>query len=260
MTVVRHSYGREGQVERNWGIGFRYGACDSVRPDADRRGILYHMTLPKRYSSGLNAFAYDAHIRYDRVRSRVRGREVDSNSEILLVHIPKCAGVSLRHALKLPNPGHRLLCDFSSDELAQARRIAFCTRDPFDRAVSAFYYLRRFREQSPLLHSLVGLPRPRSFTEFVHSTNFARLEAYHYFFRSQFQYLKGIEDHRSKAVHLRFETLGEDFERNFGSPLPRMNATCGMQRDDDIDTPENRERVKRVYRADYDLLPALLGA
>jgi hypothetical protein len=168
--------------------------------------------------------------------------------------------VSLRHALNLPSPGHRLLCDFSREELASAKQIIFCTRDPFDRLVSAFNYFKFLSQHKPLiLRGMVGYPREDTFSDFVQSSALDQLEAYHYFYRSQYQYLKGIERYWEKAVHLRFEHLASDFERHFGRALPRMNAGDGAGGYAEFDTPENRARVRSVYRADYELLPKLLG-
>lgn len=212
----------------------------------------------KRYSAGLNALVYDLRIRYHGVRNRLRGEIHNYRSDLTLVHIPKCAGVSLRTGLDLPNKGHKLLSDFEGKELHAAEKIVFSTRDPFDRVVSTFQYLRRIGHARPLLYAALGLPRVKTFEDFIHSDEFASLEAYHYFFRSQFQYLKGIELYRDKAVHLRFATLEKDFEREFGGELPRMNAGKSNS-SGDFDTPENRERVRQVYRADYELLPKLLA-
>lgn len=218
------------------------------------------MVLPKRYAGGLDALRYDAYIRYDRFRNR---RELAAGShefqDTLFIHIPKCAGISIRRTLGIPNRGHRLLCDFAPSELNAAKRIVFCTRDPFDRAVSAFQYLHRLWKDKPILRVIVGLRMPEDFGDFVHDPMFERLEAYHYFFRSQFQYLKGIERLREKAIFLRFETLGGDFHAQFGRELPQLNAGDRTGHSPGIDTPANRDRVRSVYRADYELLPKLLG-
>jgi hypothetical protein len=216
------------------------------------------MALSQRFAAGLNALAHEAYIRNYRFRNRLRDGPQEFDSQILLLHIPKCAGVSLREALNVQVPAHKLFCDFADEELAGVKKIAVCTRDPFDRVVSTFHYLRRLSQDHPVLDYLFGLPRPKDFKAFVDSRAFERLEAHHYFFRSQFQYLKGIEKYRDKVVHLRFEHLAEDFRRHFGSEIPKLNAT-ERPADPDIDTLENRQRVRAVYRADYDLLPTLLA-
>lgn len=211
----------------------------------------------QRYRAAFNGLVHDVSIPIERLRDPGRGLKPRETGAIL-IHIPKCGGVSLRHALGLPYYGHRLLCDYGDDRLAKAEAIVFCTRDPFERMVSTFSYLQRLRRSSPLLYIAAASPRLTTFTQFVQSDSFNRLESYHFFFRSQYQYLKGIEKYRGKAVHLRFDRLSEDFKNNFGGDLQTLNSSI-RSHDEDIDTPANRERVRSVYRADYELLSELLA-
>ncbi|QNM83141.1 hypothetical protein H8M03_01915 [Sphingomonas sabuli] len=176
----------------------------------------------------------------------------------LLIHIPKCAGVSLRNALNLPYLGHRLLRDFSLRQKDEAKRIVFCTRDPFERAVSTFYYLKRLERARPLLYRAALYPRVSSFSDFIYSSEYEMLEAHNFFFRSQFAYLEGIDDYRDKAIHLRVERLAEDIQRHFGLALPHLNAT-ERTLDETIDTSGNQARIREVYRVDYELLPGLVS-
>lgn len=214
--------------------------------------------LSERLAAGLNLFAHESNVQYYRLRTRIRDGKHRFDPIILLIHIPKCAGVSLRDALNAEVLPHKLFCDFAEERVSSARRIAVCTRDPFDRAISMYHYLERISREHPVVHAAMGLPRASDFTRFVQSREFEQLEAHNYFFRSQFAYVKGVERYAAKAVHLRFDHLGEDFKTHFGRDIPRLNAT---RRDDEtgFDTPENRDRVRSVYRADYDLLPDLLS-
>jgi hypothetical protein len=86
--------------------------------------------------------------------------------------------------------------------------------------------------------------------------------AHHYFFRSQFRYLEGIEKYASKAVHLRFASLQADAREQLGVTVRRMNAGTRAEAQalfDPAAEAELRARVRQVYWVDYEKLPKMLA-
>lgn len=214
------------------------------------------MIEDERYRSFIDTVGYDFFVKiYDPLRRKLRGEPAAGDSSTLFVHLPKNAGSSLFAALGVRNVGHRLFCDIPENEKRRAERIVFCTRDPFDRIVSAYRYQqglveRKGRRRGSLIGDL------GEFAEFVLSPKLERLSAHHYFFRSQFRYLQGIERYAERLVHLRFAHLAGDARAKLGLEVGRLNAAetplCTA------DDAALRERVRSVYRDDYEALPVLL--
>lgn len=216
--------------------------------------------IPLRYKAFSYALQYDVFVGlYDPARRALRGRRSPPKGDSLLIHIPKSAGISLFDALGETNAGHRLFCDIPARHKRAAQRIVFCTRDPFDRLRSSYNYLRRIGESRSAWRRLGVVAVPATFEQFVMSDELAQLASHHYFFRSQFRYLQGIEAFADKLVHLRFETLAADAAAKLGIELRRLNAAPSTADGNEHEEERLRQHVRSVYRDDYSALPALLG-
>ena len=73
--------------------------------------------------------------------------EVEKEKEIIFIHVPKCAGRSVRKAVGLPRDGHDRALWYKFHDPEKFRRYFKFTvvRNPWDRLVSAYFYLRQDR-------------------------------------------------------------------------------------------------------------------
>lgn len=73
--------------------------------------------------------------------------EVEKEKEIIYVHVPKCAGRSVRKAVGLPRDGHDRALWYKFHDPEKFRRYFKFTvvRNPWDRLVSAYFYLTQDR-------------------------------------------------------------------------------------------------------------------
>lgn len=191
------------------------------------------------------------------LRDRLAGRALATRDDILFIHIPKTAGISVHHALALPDRGHCRFSEFPASRRSEAATILFSLRDPFDRLLSMHRYLKQLKRDKPVRGRLVLNLADRDFASFLNDPCLEEAAHAHYFYRSQFDYLAGVEAYAHKLVMLRTERLTEDMETAFQIAPERLNRSSDKL-DDDADTPANRKHVRQLYCDDYDNLPALL--
>lgn len=192
------------------------------------------------------------------VRERFSSASRPTRGDLLFIHIPKTAGTSIHRSLGLPDRGHHLFSKLSPGRAAAAEKVVFALRDPFDRLVSTYRYLDALGRERPLRGRLTwNIAIGRTFEEFLASDDLAAAVRDHYFYKSQFAYLDGIERVRDKLVLLRSERLAEDMEQAFGISPGHLNRSPSGN-DTSFDSSTNRERVRELYRDDYERLPTLL--
>jgi len=197
--------------------------------------------------------------------------------ELLLIHIPKTAGVSITEVVGKPdgvpdNVTHGCAAGWCSylgpERFRNAVRFAV-VRHPFDRVRSAWHFLRSQTESHR------------------YWTHDARERAYIFQFGDTFDdFVRNMPDRLPRdfrnAVHfvcqaywlmvtsntlgvehvLRFENLAEDwqrFARKYGLPevLPEVNGTPGEK---PLLTQETREILTRRYADDFSMLKELYSA
>jgi hypothetical protein len=183
----------------------------------------------------------------------------------LFVHIPKCAGTSVTEALfAQPVANHRPIAQFklifTEQEFQNFFKFTF-VRNPWDRLVSIYYYLKdggRSEIDQEWARRLVH-PHP-SFRDFVLSIpdEDAVLDAYH--LRPQWTFLCMSRNEAPEVDFIgRFERLDEDFDLirqrlRLSVPLGRVNR--GRSRPqayrDEYDA-ETAARVSQIYRRDIEL-------
>lgn len=181
----------------------------------------------------------------------------------LFVHIPKCAGTSLMDALfGGPVSNHRsiafLRLAFTAEEYRRTFKFTF-VRNPWDRLVSTFYYLRAGgqSEQDVEWAARLGLA-DRSFRDFVMDGLSEDMIDGAYHFRPQAQFVTLGRDGPPEMDFIgRFETIERDFETlrarlGVEARLPSRNR--GKARPEggyrDAYDDETRAKAGRLYARD----------
>ena len=192
-----------------------------------------------------------------------RGRRIYGESfkasKIVFVHIPKCAGTSISHAVFGNDPWH-----YTAEEYARAEpefwRAAFAfsfVRDPISRFESSFYYaaedVQKYRGSS-----LAFVLRYRNINEFVQRVGAENLTR-HPFFWPQVKYLFDVDGRISVDYVGRFENLREDFAAAMtlagrDESLPHLNRSLTRISDRPCLDAKSSEIIRRVYREDYERL------
>lgn len=125
-------------------------------------------------------------FRYRRLHLQAR------EDRFIFVHIPKCAGTSIRQSLQGRATGHRALDGYRTmlgDELFNECFKFTFVRNPWDRLVSAFYFLKNKDLKSNQKWAKEHLSDFETFDAFVHGwVNRETIWTYSHF-RPQFQFL-----------------------------------------------------------------------
>jgi hypothetical protein len=182
--------------------------------------------------------------------------------DCLFVHIPKCAGTSVVDALfGQPVGNHRSIASlrmaFSADEYRRMFKFTF-VRNPWDRLVSTFFYLRAGGqgEEDRAWADRLGLPG-MDFRSFVMEVLSEEMLGRAYHFRPQAQFVTLAPDRPVEMDFVgRFETLARDFEHirdrlGIEAALParnRGNARPASYREAFDD--ETRLKAGRLYARD----------
>jgi hypothetical protein len=193
-----------------------------------------------------------------------RGRSLKpfDDHRCIFVHIPKCAGISVSRTLfgnlggaHLTVPHYQLI--FSEREFEEYFKFTF-VRNPWDRLVSAFRFLKRGGvNPGDWAWARDNLGRYDGFDEFVRRwVNRRSVHRWKHFVpQHRFVCEPGDEVTRVNFVGY-FENLGEGFEhvrRRLGVPtrLKHLNPTRGRSLDyRDAYTAETRDIVAEVYAED----------
>jgi chondroitin 4-sulfotransferase 11 len=150
---------------------------------------------------------------------------VSHKGKFIFVHIPKCAGTSIIERIGLSNspPCHAPIT-FHPKNIRDAYFKFTFVRNPWDRFVSAYFYLKNGGNGTAPqdLRSQKRINKYESFSDFIKCDNFFTMEH----FKSCSSYLNGPIDFIGKV-----ENLQEDFNivcDKIGIPrqkLPKKNQT-----------------------------------
>lgn len=167
------------------------------------------------------------------------------------IHIPKNAGTSIQRATRLPSMGHKKIRDIKGKHFA-------CCRNPYDRAVSIYWFLKHSHGRFPV--SLAA--RSLSIDAYWNEIFTDGVPMHGGIFQQQMEFLKEKDgDGVSERVELlRYETLAEDW--------PAFAAEHGMDelshKNKSILRPNrhwseelNKESVAKIaelYSEDFDVL------
>jgi len=184
----------------------------------------------------------------------------------IFIHVPKAAGKSVSKVLLgAPNgTGHnKLYCyERSLGKFNSYKKIAV-VRNPWDRLVSAFYYIKQFDMKSndrKFFDEYIG--QSTTFNEFVmklSDDNYAELILKWEHFTLQVDFIKDSRGEIRLDYLAKLETLDDDFIKlkrliNVNaSPLKKMNTSTHSYYKENYDE-EMIEIVRHVYREDIDSL------
>ena len=147
---------------------------------------------------------------------------------MIFIHIPKTAGQSIAKATNglVENLGHRKLRKLDDDIIAD-HNIMTVVRNPYDRAVSSYYFLKHMHQNMPF--SSVVYNGLNSFWNRVSQDEDKWFEMI--YLTPQIDFISNEDDKVSQKVTtiLRHETLGDDFNglaaSNGFSPLEHLNSS-----------------------------------
>lgn len=183
----------------------------------------------------------------------------------IFIHIPKAAGTSVRSALGEPTTGRRHLPWWVYKEADYKKfnsyfKFAF-VRDPWDRVLSGFDYLKAGGNQAADLAISEALQRYDTFEDFIRLGLCDGYMLYHPVFRPQSWYLCDWAGNVMVDFLGHYESLDKDFcvvAEQLGIPasLPVLNRTTTTTGPRSIDrrTPMAMEAIARIYADDYRLL------
>ena len=181
-------------------------------------------------------------------------------AEAIFIHIPKTAGTSLYNLIGYTGIGHvtyRWYESRNSDKFNRYFKFAF-VRNPWDRLVSAFFYLKRGGSNAMDEHwAIQNIYRFDSFEDFVKGwVTENNIEKYFHFI-PQYKFI--YDQTLALKVNYvgRFENLDNDFntisERlHLQQRLPYVNKS-NRKAYQDYYSQETQEIVARVYAKDIDL-------
>jgi hypothetical protein len=186
----------------------------------------------------------------------------------LFIHIPKCAGTSIKLALNLPGRGHPPWQYFARNFPKEWQTYSkFCVvRNPWDRVVSAFCYAKMkesyWHREHTDRHPDADVLRDASFADCCRMLETQRDKLKHESWHPQHAWIAGVDDGRAVCMvnHiLRHETLSRDFTEYAkligykGGELPVVNRSERSDYAAYYDD-ETREIIGRVYATDIQLL------
>jgi hypothetical protein len=195
-------------------------------------------------------------IRYRALRDQCR------KSGSIFIHIPKCAGTSVRESLQLPAGGHATLIDYQirlpPEDFEKAFKFTF-VRNPWDRLVSGFFFLKNREMKSNRKWEEKNLSAYNDFDSFVRQWVTPENVWSYSHFRPQF-YFVSVEGRRAAVDFIGFyENLPGDFsflcERlKIRAALRQENRNASRTKDyRDYYSDETRRIVGDVYAEDIRL-------
>lgn len=223
------------------------------------RKTIFHVILPQQYRQ------------WQALRHRT---EPDENNHWLapfdrhrciFVHIPKCAGASVAQSLfESWAGGHKTIVQyqliFSKQEFESYFKFSI-VRNPWDRLVSAFTFLRQGGlTKEDRMWAEKNIASFASFHRFVTTwVNFTNIYSYHHFI-PQHEFLLDPKTQKLSVDFVgRFENLGLDFQQicrnmNVSAELLEQNKTLGRNMDyRTYYDSETKNIVAKVYEKDIEL-------
>lgn len=186
-------------------------------------------------------------------------------NKCIFIHIPKCAGISVSESLFGNNAGDhmsilRYQLAFSEAEFDSYFKFTF-VRNPFDRLVSAFFFLKRGGlNEGDRNWAEANIGRFNSFEDFVHNWVTKENVRTWKHFAPQYQYV--FEPHNSK-MQVDFLGFFENLEEDYRHIKVRIKDSLDLQalnksKNRKLDyqgyyTDSMRKIVEQVYYRDIEL-------
>jgi len=182
---------------------------------------------------------------------------------IKFLHIPKTAGTSIQKAIAINSLGHL--------KLSQVKGEIFfaCSRNPYDRACSVFYFLNRVSVKMPEINKrdkslfpIMDAAKTMSLVDFWQHIQKNGAPERARLIHRQIDFLRdkpGVDGISPRIKHLiRFETLAEDWpafaEKNGFAELQHLNKSERLSPWQDEMTPELVAIINELYADDFEHL------
>jgi hypothetical protein len=189
-------------------------------------------------------------------------RDQCRKSGCIFVHIPKCAGTSIRESFRIPRGGHATLIDYQlrlpPEDFERTFKFTF-VRNPWDRLASAFFFLKNQGMKSNRKWADKNLAAWNDFDAFVRGwVTVENVWSYSHF-RPQFYFVS--TEHKRPAVDFVgfYENIADDFsflcaKLKIQAPLREENSNSLRARDFRKHyTAETQRIVAEVYAEDIRL-------
>mgnify|MGYP001157014909 CR=1 FL=1 len=189
-------------------------------------------------------------------------RDYNDETESIFIHIPKTAGISVSKSIYGENKGHTKLLHYQRyDEERFDRYYKFAfVRNPWDRFVSAFYYLKKGgRNQQDKSWAAKYLMNGESLNGFIEringDKNFRRDVLIHQHFEPQINYLKDKSGNLNIDFIGRFENLNDDFQKianhlQISAKLKEININKEKDHYKTYYNDKTKEIIERLYAED----------
>lgn len=191
--------------------------------------------------------------RFYNLRYRIkysRYLNINKQNSVIFVHPPKTAGTSIACALDMQGPGHFTLNEHLESKSVEVRGCVVSVRQPMERLKSLFKYSRKASQKSAL-SPLRGLRKFETLNEFVLSDTFPILVRYHYFFKPQYHYSRGVFDLEFSVNFVRTEFLQDDLSRIDVTTAGMVNTSPSMNEQVLDISDEALSVVEKNYFVDY---------
>ena len=147
---------------------------------------------------------------------------------MIFIHIPKTAGQSIAKATKglVSNLGHKELSKLD-DDVVGGEHIMTVVRNPYDRAVSSYYYMKHIHGNMPFAGEVYDGLNSFWSRVFLDKEKWFRM----IYFKPQIDFICDGKKQVSKKITtiLRYETLEDDLNdltaNNGFSPLEHLNSS-----------------------------------
>jgi len=158
------------------------------------------------------------------------------------VHIPKTAGTSIYKTLGIKEPGHKRLLEYTPNTFS-------VVRNPFDRLVSHFCYIKTNNSYYYKKHPQCDLMKDCNFSDFV----YLLLSSKETLLDPQCYYICDDKDNVLVEHILRFESLNEDFKKFWDLNLLHVNKSKRKKDWRFYYNDKTLEIVNKVYAKDFQI-------
>ena len=149
------------------------------------------------------------------------------------IHIPKTGGTSIYVTLGIEEPGHKKLLKYIPNTFT-------VVRNPFDRLVSHFFYIKTKNSYYYKEHPNFKELEKGNFDDYIYLCK----QDSKFYLEPQSYYVCDKDDNILVDHVLRHETLQEDFNKFWDLKLPHLNKS---DRDKDWEKYYNENTIKTVY-------------